>query len=321
MEQARCIGAGKLLVDMRCRQVDFANIGAAISNPAGENHGATAYSGKIAGKHSDKEPALVSEGRIVLAIEEGVATITLNRPEVGNSLDLPTVAELATAVDRCASDPAVRCVVVTGAGRLFCAGGDIASMVRAGEKRPEMLSELIGALNAVLLTLIEMPKPLLTLVHGPAAGAGFSLAISGDVVLAGKSASFLAAYGGIGLTADGGMSWLLPRLVGLRQAQRIIHLNEKVGSTEAAELGLVTQVVEDDELVAAGQSMARRLKSSAMSAISGSRALLRTSMQAEYSTQLASERQSMIDAARTAENAEGIAAFVEKREPDFEKVN
>lgn len=261
----------------------------------------------------------MSDNSIVLSIDEGVATITLNRPEVGNSLDLPTVAELATAVDRCASDADVRCVVLTGAGKLFCAGGDVGAMVKAGDDRPQMLDELISALNRVLATLMEMPKPLLTLVNGPAAGAGFSLAISGDVVIAGSSASFLAAYGGIGLTADGGMSWLLPRLVGLRQAQRIIHLNQKVGSEEAAELGLVTQTVADDELAEAGQAMARRLKSGAMSSIAGSRALLQSSLQTNYIAQLDAERQSMVDAARTPENAEGIAAFTQKRKPDFEK--
>jgi 2-(1,2-epoxy-1,2-dihydrophenyl)acetyl-CoA isomerase len=208
---------------------------------------------------------------------------------------------------------------LTGAGKLFCAGGDVGAMVKADDGRPEMLNELIGNLNRVLVTLMEMPKPLLTLVNGPAAGAGFSLAVSGDIVLAGESASFLAAYGGIGLTADGGMSWLLPRLVGLRQAQRIIHMNTKVGSAEAAELGLVTQTVADEGLADAGQAMAQRLKTGAMSSIAGSRALLQSSLQADYATQLDAERRSMVEAARTPENGEGIAAFIEKRKPDFEK--
>ncbi|WP_340589118.1 enoyl-CoA hydratase/isomerase family protein [Erythrobacter alti] len=263
----------------------------------------------------------VSEDRIILSITDGVATITLNRPDVGNALDIPTVKELAKAVDHFAADDAVRCVVLTGAGRLFCAGGDIASMAGAGDGLPDMLGDLIAALHRVLVALIEMPKPLLTLVNGPAAGAGFSMAISGDVVIAGKSASFLAAYGGIGLTADGGMSWLLPRLIGLRQAQRLILLNEKVGADEAGAIGLVTQVVEDDDLLSVGQTMAYRLKTSAMSSIGGSRALLRESLQSDYATQLERERQSMMEAARGSENSEGVAAFLQKRKPDFEKAN
>lgn len=261
----------------------------------------------------------MSDNRIVLTVTDAIATITLNRPEAGNSLDLPTVAELATAVDRCADDPDVRCLVLTGAGKLFCAGGDVSAMVKAGDDRPQMLDELISALNAVLLALMAMPKPLLTVVNGPAAGAGFSLAISGDVVLAGQSASFLAAYGGIGLTADGGLSWLLPRIAGLRQAQRIILLNEKVKAEEALQLDLVTQVLPDDELPAAAQAMAQRLKSSAMSSIGGARALLQASLQTDYAAQIDAERLSMIEAARQQDNAEGIAAFISKRKPDFEK--
>lgn len=261
----------------------------------------------------------MSENSILLSIDGSVGTITLDRPQVGNSLDLPTVAELADAVERCAGDDAVRCVVLSGAGKLFCAGGDVGAMVKAGNGRAEMLDELIGNLNAVLVRLMEMPKPLLTLVNGPAAGAGFSLAISGDVVLAGHSASFLAAYGGIGLTADAGLSWLLPRFVGLRQAQRLIHLNQKVGAEEAEKLGLVTQCVLDGELAEAGQAMAQRLAASAMSSISASRTLLLSSLQTNYPAQIEAERQSMVAAARTPENDEGIAAFTQKRKPDFEK--
>jgi 2-(1,2-epoxy-1,2-dihydrophenyl)acetyl-CoA isomerase len=260
----------------------------------------------------------LSEQPILLAIEGGVATVTLHRPQVGNSLDLPTVAELAKAVDRCVADPAVRCVVITGAGKMFCAGGDVSAMIRSGDDRPQMLDELISALNAVVMALMQMPKPLLTLVNGPAAGAGFSLAMAGDVVLAGQSASFLAAYGGIGLTADGGLSWLLPRIVGLRQAQRILLLNRKVGAEEAAALGLVTHTVPDADLAESGRAMAQQLKSAASSSLAGSRRLLYASLHSDCATQLEAERQSMIAAASTAENAEGIAAFMEKRKPDFE---
>lgn len=263
----------------------------------------------------------MSENSILLSIDGSVGTITLNRPQVGNSLDLPTVAELADAVERCAGDDAVRCVVLTGAGKWFCAGGDVGAMVAAGSGRADMLDELIGNLNTVLVRLMQMPKPLLTLVNGPAAGAGFSLAISGDVVLACQSASFLAAYGGIGLTADGGLSWLLPRIVGLRQAQRIIHLNQKVGAEEAEGLGLVTQCVPHGELAEAGEAMAQRLAGSAMSSIRASRALLLSSLQTDYATQIEAERRSMVAAARTPENDEGIAAFTQKRKPDFQKAN
>lgn len=263
----------------------------------------------------------MSGNPIELAVDGGVATITLNRPDVGNAIDLPLALALQSAVATCAADAAIRCVVLTGAGRMFCVGGDVAGMAAAGDARPAFLDELIGALHAALVPLMTMPKPLLTLVNGPAAGAGFSLAIAGDVVLAAQSASFLAAYGAVGLTADGGMSWLLPRLVGLRQAQRIIHLNHKLGADEAAQLGLVTQVVADADLAAAGQAMAARLASCAMASVGGVRQLLLASSHSSYPEQLARERASMVAAAHSAENSEGIAAFIEKRKPDFTKAS
>jgi 2-(1,2-epoxy-1,2-dihydrophenyl)acetyl-CoA isomerase len=259
----------------------------------------------------------VTETPILLAVDGAVAVITLNRPDLGNAIDLPMALALQSAVRDCAADDAIRCVVLTGAGRMFCVGGDVAAMAAAGDARPQFLAELIGALNDALVPLMAMQKPLLTLVNGPAAGAGFSLAISGDVVLAAQSASFLAAYGAVGLTADAGMSWLLPRLVGLRQTQRLIHLNQKVGAEEAAQMGLVTQVLPDAELAQAGQAMARRLAASAMASVGGVRALLLASLQNTYADQLALERASMVTAAQSAENAEGIAAFLEKRRPVF----
>lgn len=148
---------------------------------------------------------------VLLTRDGGVATITLNRPDQGNAIDMDLARALGAAARDCAGDPAVRCVVLAGNGRLFCAGGDIASFAAAGDRAGAFLHELASALHEAALVLARMDKPLLTLVHGPAAGAGLSLALLGDVVLAGEAAHFTAAYSGIGLTPDGGMSWLLPR--------------------------------------------------------------------------------------------------------------
>ena len=263
----------------------------------------------------------MSEDKVTLAIEEGVATIVLNRPDVGNAIDLALAHRWREIVEQCVRDDAVRCVVVTGAGRMFCVGGDVAAMAAAGDRRPEFLHEMVGSLNEVMIPLLRMDKPLLTLVNGPAAGAGFSIAIAGDVVLAASSASFLAAYGGVGLTADGGMSWLLPRLVGLRQAQRLIFLNEPVAADEAASIGLVTRIVDDDALQGEGRKLAQKLASCSMPAVGGSRALLRASFETGFEEQLDKERRSMTEAARTPENAEGLAAFLERRKPDFRSAN
>ena len=129
-----------------------------------------------------------------LEIDSGIATITLARPEVGNAFELVMAQRLHQVVQSCADDPAVRCVVLTGAGRMFCVGGDVAAMQAAGEGRVEFLDALISGFHEALLALMQLEKPLVTLINGPAAGAGVSLAVVGDVVLAARSASFLAAY-------------------------------------------------------------------------------------------------------------------------------
>lgn len=256
---------------------------------------------------------------VELEIADGIAVITLARPDVGNAIDLPMARRLQEVVAQCAADDAVRCVVLTGAGRMFCVGGDVAAMAAAEQGCADFLDELIGAFHTALLALLDMDKPLVTLVNGPAAGAGLSLAIAGDAVLAARSASFVAAYSAVGLTADGGMSWLLPRLVGLRNAQRMILLGEPVGAEEAARIGLATRVVDDADLAAEGRKLARRLANGSLPAFNGARALLADTFEARFTEQLAKEQASMVAAARTPECAEGIAAFLERRKPNFLK--
>ncbi|MBB6306461.1 enoyl-CoA hydratase/isomerase family protein [Xanthobacter tagetidis] len=254
-----------------------------------------------------------------VGIREHIATLTLNRPAVGNTIDLPLARALLAAVIRCDHDAAIRCVVLTGNGRLFCGGGDIGGFAAAGEAASSYISEVAGILHMAISRLMRMPKPLLVLVNGPAAGAGASLAICGDVVLAARSAHFTAAYGNVGLTSDGGMSWLLPRLVGLRKAQEIILTNRRIQAEEAERIGLVTRVVDDAEIDAEGRAQALRLCAAATGAIGAARALLLESYGAGLETQLEREARSMAAAAGGAEFREGIAAFLARRKPEFEK--
>src|SRR3546814_36030 len=162
------------------------------------------------------------------------------------SSDLLARALLQAAI-RCDTDPAIRCVVLTGAGKLFCGGGDVQAFSAAGDQVSSYLSELAGTLHMAVTRLMRMAKPLLVLVNGPAAGAGLSLAICGDMVLAARSAHFTAAYGMVGLSPDGGMSWLLPRLIGMRRAQAMIIGNQRVSANEAEAIGLVTRTVDRSE--------------------------------------------------------------------------
>ena len=256
-------------------------------------------------------------GPLIVDIVNGVAWLTLNRPDAGNALDLPMARALADASIRCQTDAAIRCVVLTGAGRLFCAGGDVALMRAAGNQVPALLSELAGTLHMALARLARMAKPLLVLVNGPAAGAGLSLAISGDVVLCARSAHFTAAYGSLGLTPDGGMSWALPRLVGLRKAQEIILTNRRIKADEAERIGMVTRLVDDERLIEDGRDTAARLAASSVAAIGAARALLQESFSSGYETQLEREARSISAAGASPECREGLAAYFAKRPPEF----
>lgn len=255
---------------------------------------------------------------LLFARQGAVARLTLNRPGSGNAITLQMTQALLQAAIVCDQDPAIRCVVLTGAGRLFCAGGDIGDFAAAGDGAPAYLSELAGMLNLAVSRLARMNKPLLGLVNGPAAGAGLSLALLGDVVLAARASHFTVAYGAIGLTPDGGTTWLLPRLVGLRKAQEMILTNRRVGAEEAEAIGLVTRAVDDAVFEDEGRAMADRLASSAVSALGGARSLLLDSFGAGLETQIEREARSISLAAATPEGREGVAAFHQKRKPDFQ---
>lgn len=260
----------------------------------------------------------MTEQPVTLKVDSaGVAWLTLNRPDAGNSIDLPTAHALADAAIRCQTDPAIRVVVLTGSGRMFCAGGDVKLMLSAGDKVPAVLSELIGAFHIGVSRLARMPKPVIVLVNGPAAGGGFSLSLVGDIVIAAKSAHFTAAYGVIGLTADGGLTWTLPRLVGVRKAQELILTNRRVKAEEAVELGLITKAVEDDALVDAGKDLAAWLADSAVGALGTARSLLWDGFESSFETQLDRELRAMVAASAGPEVREGLAAFLGKRPPNF----
>ncbi|WP_341919087.1 enoyl-CoA hydratase/isomerase family protein [Hydrocarboniphaga effusa] len=246
-----------------------------------------------------------------------IARLVLDRPAAGNAIDLDMAAALLDAAQRCEADASIRCVVLTGAGRMFCAGGDITAFSAAGEAIPEFLRELATTLHEALMQLARMRKPLITVVNGPAAGAGLSLALIGDLVLAARSAHFSAAYGSLGLTPDGGMSWWLPRVVGLRRAQEIILTGRRVGAEEAAALGLATLVVDDAALAEQAQAYAQRLAQAPTAAVGAARRLLIEGATRSLGDQLDAEVESIVAAGASAECREGVAAFLQKRKPDF----
>jgi len=256
---------------------------------------------------------------VLLERDGGVARIILNRPDVGNAIDIPTARALMEAVIACDEDPSVRCVLLTGAGRMFCAGGDVASFATAGERLPSLLKEITVYVHAAVARLARMDKPVVTAINGPAAGAGIGLALIGDIALADPRAHFTLAYTGIGLSPDGGTSWLLPRLIGLRRAQELCLRNRRVGAEEAAAIGMITRVAAEGGLLEDAAQIAQELAAAATPALGVTRRLLLDSATAPLETQLDAESRGIAAMGRTTEGKEGIAAFLEKRKPDFTK--
>lgn len=248
---------------------------------------------------------------------DGVARLTLNRPAAGNSIDVVLARALMEASIRCDEDDSIRCVSVTGAGRLFCAGGDIQAFTAAGDAAPALLKELTGYLHMAIARFARMDKPLVTVVNGPAAGAGVGLAALGDIVLAARSAHFTLAYTNIALSPDAGCTWLLPRLVGLRRAQELVLTNRRVSAQEAEQIGLITRAVDDGALDQVAEAETRQAAKSATRALGHSRRLLLGSLDSSLETHLECEARSIAELGRTAEFHEGIAAFTGKRKPNF----
>lgn len=250
-----------------------------------------------------------------------VAVVTLNRPRAGNAIDVAMARELMDVAIVCDRDSAIRAVLLRSDGKLFCAGGDVGAFADAGDKMPALISEETAYLHAAIARLARMDKPFVTAIQGFAAGAGFSLAMLADIAIAGEAAQFTLAYTGIGLTPDGGASWLLPRLVGLRKAQEMILTNSRLSAAEALAAGLVTQVVPDTELDEAARAYARRLASGPTKAFARSRELLLSAYGENLETHLERESRGIVNSAAGADGQEGVAAFLGKREPAFSGAN
>ena len=258
----------------------------------------------------------MSEQRVRFELKDGVATLTLDRPKA-NGIDLEMGRALMHAAIRCHEDKDVRAVVLTGAGSMFCAGGDLKSFVGFGKDLPAALLELTTYLHAATSRLLRMRAPLVTAVNGTAAGAGMSLAISGDLVLAAESANFTMAYTAAGLAPDGSSSWLMPRLIGIRRTQELMLTNRTLSAREAAEWGLVTRVVPDADLQAEAAALAVELAQGPTRAYGVVKSLLAETFSTAYEAQLEHEARGIASMAGTPDGQEGVRAFVEKRTPRF----
>lgn len=255
---------------------------------------------------------------ILLDKQGGVATLTLNRPDVLNALNRQMALDLDEAVTELTGDETIRAVVLRGAGRGFMAGGDVATFHQNMDSIDEMITDLIGIFHKSVAGIAAMPKPVIAAVHGPAAGAGVSMSLNADYTIAADNAKFTMAYIWLGTNPDGGSTYLLPRLIGRRKALELAMLSDTLDASAALDMGLVNRVVTADDLEAESMALAERLAAGPTRAFAQTKALINQSFEAaSFDDQLAAERDAFLRCAGTDDFREGVAAFVEKRKPDF----
>jgi 2-(1,2-epoxy-1,2-dihydrophenyl)acetyl-CoA isomerase len=254
---------------------------------------------------------------LIFEIRDGVGHLTLNRPKAANALDLEMARELLDVARRCDGDPEVRAVLLTGAGPMFCAGGDLKSFARAEEGIPAFIQKLASTLHESLSILARMDAPIVAAVNGVAAGAGMSLACHADLAIAAESATFTMAYTAAGLTPDGSATYFLSRMIGRRRAVELMLTNRRLTAAEALEWHLVNRVVSDEELRAESEQLAHKLASGPTRAYGGVKKLLIASTTNDLETQMDLETQLIVETAGSRDGAEGINAFLEKRAPKF----
>lgn len=252
---------------------------------------------------------------LVFRREGAIATLQFHRPAALNAIDVPMAQALCAAARSIAADPGVRAVVLCGAGKGFMAGGDLATL---REDPVQGAADLLGPLNEAATLLANIDAPVIAKVHGVAAGAGMSLMLLADFILAAEGTRFNLAYINLGTSCDVGASWALPRQVGLRRALEIALLGDTLTSADAERLGLVNQVVPADQLDAAVDALAERLAAGPTVALGHMRRLMRASFDRDLPAQLEAETRAFGDCARTADLAAGIAAFYAKEKPRFE---
>ena len=255
---------------------------------------------------------------VICEKKDAVATITLNRPQNMNALDFKLGEELLDCLLRIGEDAEVRAVVLSGAGRAFSAGGDVKVMQEAlSESPPLCLKKLTNLLHPIISAIRRMPKPVIAAVNGFASGAGFSLTLACDLVIAAESARFNSAYILIGLSPDGSLTYFLPRLIGLQRANWLFFSGEQVSAQQGHQMGFVNQVVADEELAEAAQALARRLAAAPTMAIAMTKQVVNTSLTETLETQMENERIHIACAGGTEDFREGLDAFFTKRKAEF----
>jgi 2-(1,2-epoxy-1,2-dihydrophenyl)acetyl-CoA isomerase len=254
---------------------------------------------------------------ILLAVADGVATVTLNRPDVLNSIRRSMAGEMVAAFERIRDDAAIRAVVLTGAGRGFCAGQDLAEALPKDGAMPDLGDFVRDGYNPIVRAIRKLEKPVLCAVNGVAAGAGANLAFACDIVFASTSATFVQSFAKIGVIPDTGGTFILPRIVGLHRATIMTMLAEKMSAVQARDWGLVYMVTEPEALLETAAGTARHLATQPTRALGLIKRGFNASLGVDLDDQLDYEEELQREAGRTADYAAGVQAFLEKRKPVF----
>jgi enoyl-CoA hydratase/carnithine racemase len=259
------------------------------------------------------------EDQIKVAEDNGIVTITLNRPERLNAFVGHMRRDLAETLEEAGSDPQVRAVIITGAGRAFCAGGDVHFMAELVERADtEEFARLLGAARRVILAIRQMTKPVIASVNGPASGAGFNLALACDLRIASRDATFSQSFVKIGFHPDWGGTYFLPRMVTSNLACEMFFLGDPITADEAYRLGLLNRVVDPDQLEAETRKLAERLRDSAAVSIAAAKHAVYASEHDNLERMLQYEVEAQIRCFESEDGREGVRAFLEKRSPNFQ---
>jgi len=259
----------------------------------------------------------LTEGPVRVTREGGLMNLRFMRPLTLNAINQDLADSLRDACHALAENKDMRALLISGEGRSFMAGGDLSSFHAAGDNAPAVVDAIIEALHDAVQTLVSMPVPVVAAVHGPVAGAGISMMLAADIIIAAEEARFILAYPRIGTSPDGGATWSLPRAIGLRRALGFALLGDEIDANTALEIGLVNRVVPQLVLADVSREIAQRLAIGPTQALGRTKALLRVSLDRDLTQQLAAERDSFVSCAGTEDFREGVAAFLQKRTAKF----
>lgn len=244
-------------------------------------------------------------------VADGVAHLTFDRPEASNALDMAVGEAFEAALERARDDADARVVLLSGRGRIFSSGGDLGAMADADD-RPAFVHQLAEQAHRAVRLVDSLEMPVVTAVQGAAAGIGLSFVLSSDLVVAGRSARFVTAYTSVGLTPDGGQSWLLPRTVGLQRALELTLTPRRLTAEEALDWGIVTRVVDDETVLQDATALAVKLAAGPAEAFGRARQLLRSGFERTFSDQLDAEARSISESSGTQESQDLIAGFLKR---------